>query len=242
MVYSVCNYLSVVFRGKETKMQKAITLRKTLTLLLAVAVAVAMIVIPQTMTAHAGGEGGPITKTVYITKYGNAPTYFTFWDGKGGKIKSVKSSKKSVVEPIGKDGTVKGKKPGKAKLTFKVKRGSKTKTLKCKVIVSKYKNPFKKITVDGKDLTSRFKSNAWTEFRDASAAKVKIHVTTAKGWKVTKIMAQSPSGSSFKSKKIANGGTIDTTKSYVSVAIFVKKGKVPEIISVWLPQFGDDSY
>ncbi len=75
-----------------------------------------------------------------------------------GKVKSVKTSKKSVAKASKhfKPGYVmfEARKPGKAKITVK----SSKKKYTCKVTVKKYENPFQSFEIFGKDVTNVYRT------------------------------------------------------------------------------------
>ena len=102
------------------------------------------------------------------------------------KIKA-KSSKKSVVgirlDSSGQSVFLKAKKPGEAKVTFKIKKGKKWKKYTSTVKVVKYKNPLKKLMIGKKNYASSFSKSldGGATIKDKTAT---IKITPRKGWKV----------------------------------------------------------
>lgn len=136
---------------------------------------------------------------------------------KGVKKVTVKSSKKSVVEPMKDDKNVFfwTKKTGTAKLTIKVKKAKKTYTYTTKVKVVKYANPAKTIKLGSKNLTSKFKKELFYLTYKTKATKQKLSIKLKKGWKVKTIKQQyfSEKKQTFIQKKIKNNSYIKYTNN-----------------------------
>lgn len=102
------------------------------------------------------------------------------------KITSAKSSKKSVatvgVKKVdgGYIAYVNAKKVGKTTVTYKIKGVTHTQ----KVIVKKYINPYKKVTINGKDITAQFKKTnvAVVSYKKYKNKKVTLKFETKKNW------------------------------------------------------------
>ncbi len=129
-----------------------------------------------------GKSSGYIYDSIYIDEPGQPI-----------KLSSLKSSKSSVVEVTGIDNDdycsfidFKAKKPGMAKITFKV--GSKTYT--STVTVKNYKNPAKTVQISGvnkgKNIASKSKNKNYVDNLKLSKTtkKAKLKVKAASGWEL----------------------------------------------------------
>lgn len=134
---------------------------------------------------------------------------------KKGVVKNAKSSNKSVVDVwLYEDEIVfYATKPGTAKVSFKYKGEKRT----VKVVVKRYVNAFKKLTIGGKSYKNGFKtiydsSTSFTKLRGK-----KISVTPAKGWKLVSIQSYVPGKGSQKDKlvTIKNNAKVPKKASYV---------------------------
>lgn len=165
-------------------------MKKTVKRLLVLLLAVSM-----TMVAPVRADAKTITDTtqVAILYPKSSPTYgdkqlvqYT----KKVKVQSVKSSKKSVAAvSVGKDSGSKEyaiyvvpKKTGTTTVTYKLGKDKH----KLKVIVRKYVNPFKKITINGKNITSKFnKTNVCNlSYKQYKGKKVTITYKKKGNWKI----------------------------------------------------------
>ena len=183
---------------------------------------------------HADGFVSGFTKyskkmTMYTgSKYGNVYSINMGKKTKGAKKVTVKSSNKKVLEPFhfGKpsnDVMASAKKPGKATLTIKVKKGNKTKTYKIKVKVKKRVNPFKSFKVGKIKATSKFKRDQLVDVNVANNSKKKISIKLKSGYKLKKIVCTTwnPDNGEGKEKTIKNNSTItakeDLTNLYIRI-------------------------
>ena len=138
---------------------------------LCVAVAFSLVIPSGKASAERGIDSVKYGKKIYLIKYkGQRDPYFVELDKKVKLTKNTKvkakSSKKSVVrvkymeifDAYGKMPYLIAKKPGKATVTFTIKKGKKTKKLTTKVTVVKYKNPMKKLMIGNKNYAYEFKT------------------------------------------------------------------------------------
>jgi len=132
------------------------------------------------------------TATVYLRakNYSSANGWGDGWDSfyfKRGEVKNVKSSKTSVLDVYLYDNEIvfHAYKPGTAKVSFKYKGEKRT----VKVVVKRYVNSFKKLTIGGKSYKNGFKTiyDSVASFKKLRGKK--ISVTPAKGWKLVRIQA-----------------------------------------------------
>lgn len=123
------------------------------------------------------------------------------------------------------------KKTGTTKVTFDVQLGNSKKVYHCSTTlhVSKYKKPIKKLTIGGKNMTSKMVLShydcriLYCDYAlKASAQNVKLQVTPNSGWKVTKIV-QSPD--TAKAKKVKNGAVIKVKDGGEVVRVTLKNSK-----------------
>lgn len=113
------------------------------------------------------------------------------WGFDGEKITKAKSSNKKVATvKVGKtDGqyflTVKEKKPGTTKITFKVDGKKRT----VKLVLTKYENPVKSLKIGSKQMAKKYNSYRYRADGDTSysIAGKKIAVKAAPGWKLKAI-------------------------------------------------------
>ena len=76
------------------------------------------------------------------------------------------------------------KKAGKAKVSFKVKVGSKTYSYKCDVSVSKYSNPVKTLKIGTKNYASKYNKNNYYDLGGENKVTGKLTVKTNKDWEI----------------------------------------------------------
>ena len=155
--------------------------------------------------------------------------YYLYTGPKSG-ISKVKSSNKKVGTVVTKKAEygdtandisvyLKLKKTGKTTVTYKVKENGKTKSYKTKLVVYKYKNPFKTLKVGKVNYKSDFKG---CDYSTRESSKGKITVKVKKGWKVKGIYARS-AGSKW--KKLKKNATVDIAKKHsVMISLKNKKG------------------
>ena len=205
-------------------------MKKVLSRLLAVSlsfmVAFGLLIVPATESANADGAVLSVAKYAKTVKYHTGATYsdVVVLDMgsklKGAKSVKVTSSKKSVVKPFSYDKSWGGglllniKKKGTAKLTIKVRKGSKTKKYKVKVKVVKYKNPFKTFKVGKKNFASKFKKSMIADYHNSLGSKQKVSVKLSGGKKLRKITYYAFNYESDKeiTKNIKNNSTIKLIK------------------------------
>ena len=205
--------------------------KKVVPAVMAIVVATAFVFVPQVETAHADSFNTVKYKSKITVTTGDPSIDLDM----GKKVKSsakvtVKSSKKSVIEPFYESGHVylSVKKKGKAKITIKNK--STKKTYKCTVKVIKYKNPFKKFKVGKLNGAKTFKtwSTGMMKSTPAKGTKAKVTIKAKKGWKVKKITLVSSkfnsSNGSFKTvtKNVKNKSTITYKGGSWDQRLFVK--------------------
>ena len=76
------------------------------------------------------------------------------------------------------------KKAGKAKVSFKVKAGSKTYSYECDVSVSKYSNPIKTLKIGTKNYASKFTKNNYYDLGENKKVTGKLAIKTNANWKI----------------------------------------------------------
>lgn len=115
------------------------------------------------------------------------------WDGSNTRVKDYVFSKKGILEikkykynffGKKKQCQIFAKKPGT--VTMKLAAPSGYHGIKKKFVLRKYKNPFSKITLNGKDITSQFnKSSCYTmPYKNYKGKKLDITASFKKDWKV----------------------------------------------------------
>ena len=166
--------------------------RSFLVCALAAIVACAMVFVPQNTFA-----GGAINTAKFAKKMTVSTSSGMVMISMGKKLNgaqsvTIKSSNKKVAyaTPYSKGDKyiyVGIEKKGTTKLTVKVKKKSGTKTYKGKLKVVAYKNPAKKITLNGKNITSKFKKTNYYESTARAGNKTPLTIKAKKGWKVKEI-------------------------------------------------------
>lgn len=177
------------------------TIKRGIVLAVAFVMAFALVITPRTFESNAelyARKTYKYSKSIKHYAYSGdmRNEFFSIKMGKKLDKKSkvkVSVSKKSVVKYIARDGKelyFKAKKAGKATLKIKVKKGSRTKTYKVKLKVIAYKNPVKRFTINGVDITSQFNKDTYIDYKlDAKTAT--LNVVPASGWKITKMVMSS---------------------------------------------------
>ena len=133
---------------------------------------------------------------------------------KKGEVKNLKSSKTSVLDAhlYESEGQMvfTGNKPGTAKVTFKYNGKKRT----VKVVVKRYVNAFKRLTIGGKSYKKGFNSlyDSTVSFKKLRGKK--ISVAPAKGWKLVNIVFASGSHGD-KLAAIRNNAKVPKKASYV---------------------------
>ncbi len=213
------------------------------------AVIIACALLIATQTAYADGANGEIKygKKMTVSNKVYSATINLGSKDNGAKDITIKSSKKKVAGPSYYDKSqnylmLMINKKGTTKLTFKVKKKSGTKTYKGTLKVIAYKNPVKKLTLGGKNITKKFKNDTYYAFQPSDKAKEKIVVKAAKGWKVKKITHSYMNNSftKFYQKKVKNGGTVKWAKNdsdTVTVTMYNKSRNQTELLMI-SPEFG----
>lgn len=106
------------------------------------------------------------------------------------------------------------KKVGKASVTATIKSGSKTYTLKTKIIAYKYECPVASIKYGKTECAKKYNNTSWAYIKYKKNAKYKVTFKPKKGWKYA--YGFFTDGKTLKDTKIKQGTTI-TTKSKYSV-------------------------
>ena len=185
------------------------------------AVIIACALLIATQTSYADGYAGTMKYGKKITvSIQNSVVMVDFGKkAKGAKDITVTSSNKKVAKGLGfnkeeKQLALEIKKKGTAKLTFKIKTKSGTKTYKATLKAVAYKNPAKKITLGGKNITKKFKSHVYYDYK-LKGKKAKISIKGNKGWKVKTIVHTyyTDDFTNYHVKKVKNGGTIKWAKN-----------------------------
>lgn len=189
----------------------------------AMAVALCLFAFPRTALAI-GTCAGELSITKLkgtVTMYtpgtvGNNSFFFYRFTHKAGQLKNVKSSNENALFVWGTEGNrtlLYTDKPGKSTVTYTYKG----KKYKAKVVVKKYQNPVKSVTIGKKTYSKPFKSFwEYSVKRKALNGKT-IKVTPAKGWKVVSISYTYRKNGKF--KKVSNGGKLTNMSKYPSVVI-----------------------
>ncbi|MDO5538814.1 MAG: hypothetical protein Q4F83_01900 [Eubacteriales bacterium] len=132
------------------------------------------------------------------------------------------------------------KKTGTTKVTFDVKLGNSDKVYHCSTTlhVYKYKKPIKKLTIGGKNVASKIKlsyydcRNLSYDYKlKSNSQNLKVKVTPASGWKVTKIMQ---GADPQRAKKVKNGGTVKVRNGseWLTVTLKHSKTKVVKTLNI----------
>lgn len=198
-----------------------------------------------TSNVHADGY----TEKKYSKKVTATTVDYAVYLNMGSKAKrkhklKVSSSKKSVAKARIESGLVIlfVKKPGKATIT--VRNKSTNKTYKCSLKVVKYRNPFKKFTVAGKNRAGKFKKYNYTDFVNDKTQKSKISIKTKKGWKIKKIVYgrtyyDDNGGFTEHKKKIKNNSVVKVKETnnaelfqYVECILYNKKQKLTQSFTI----------
>lgn len=134
------------------------------------------------------------------------------------------------------------KKTGTTKISFDVTlgTGTKKKTYHCKTTlhVYKYKNPLKKLEIESKNVTSKVETNprnlnlTYSYEMNESAEKLKVRVTPAGGWKVTKMVREYYSNGKNRTKTVKNGSAVDVDGTLL-VTLKNTKTKVSKTLTIW---------
>jgi putative transposon-encoded protein len=167
--------------------------------------------------------------------------------GVEGKVKSVKSSKSSVLKvqkvPVyydnGKKATqyyVDARKTGKAKLTIKfTDPKGKSHTLKKTITVKKYPNEIKSLKVNGKKVN--VKKNKYFFTKKTSSTSVKVKMALKSGWKIKSVESwkykKSGNATNIKvtKKMVQNGSKISFPKKYKGLEVYVTMAKGSDTIT-----------
>lgn len=192
-------------------------------LAIAVIAALAIYLAFGTSAVHADG----LTVKKYSSKVTVTTVDYEVWLKMGSRIKKshkirVASSNKSVAAPVVDDGRVfiSVRKAGKAAVTIKNKTTGKT--YKCTLKVLKYRNPFKKFYISGKNRASKFNPYNYGEFTNKKT-RSKVSIKTKSGWKIKKITftdavyKASKEKYVFHTKKIKNNSTLKIKKTDANV-------------------------
>lgn len=158
------------------------------------------------------------------------------------KITNLKSSKKSVVavrkeyyketkqhiiwfEP---------KKPGTSTVSFKVKQGSKTTTIKCKVKVHKYSNPISSLKIGSKNVKSSFNDKTYTtlKYSKYKNKSMKVSLKLKDGWKVYNNKFNYYNGKTLKEIKFGKKVKITKKNSSISFSAYNTKTGLTQSYSV----------
>lgn len=150
------------------------------------------------------------------------------------KVSSLKNSNPSVGDLIHQEDYRGGyetwfdpKKAGKTTVSFKYQG----KTYKTKITVKKYINPVKSITIGNKIISGSSKKSIYRlKSSDFANKKVKINISSKKGWKVN--------GIEYKGKRYKNGAKISIKKTGKNdysnfITIWMASPKEVEVISIF---------
>ncbi|MBR2213166.1 MAG: hypothetical protein IJ889_01870 [Eubacterium sp.] len=118
------------------------------------------------------------------------------------------------------------KKPGKTSIKGDIyHNGNYVKTFKTKIVTYKYKNPFKKVKLYGKNYAKKFKHFYDCELKPKRGKKSKISVKVKKGWKFLGIRVDN-FDNGLKEQYLGNNSTIKFTKrgeQCVNICLLNKK-------------------
>lgn len=153
-----------------------------------------LLVVTMAMSTPLGAKAASVVKedTTYVTCYPKTKVYSNkqkIQHSATAKFTALKSSKQSVAtvsckkEKDGYKIYVNAKKVGTTKVSYKLKGVTHTQ----KVVVKKYTNPYKKVTVNGKDITAQFKKSnvAVVSYKKYKNKKVIIKYEMKKDWAPT---------------------------------------------------------
>lgn len=193
----------------------------------AIAVAVAASMSIGVTCAYAGGGGFKIAQ-IQCSKTGLSynPHAIDWWNTYAfistKNLTKAKSSNPKVLEVLNCENKVlslRTKKAGTAKLTYK--EGGKSKSVT--IVVKKYKNPFKVFKVGKQNCAKQYKHQCFGETKSVQNGCIsgKLVIKPAKGWKIKVINAYG-----FGMKKMKNKSKVRSNTSTIQVLMQNKKTKV----------------
>ncbi len=189
---------------------------------------------------------------------------YTVRFGEKGEVVSSTSSSRKVVEIFNdgscSPGTFFAKKPGKATITFKVKKNGKIRKYKMAVKVFRHNDPFRKFTFAGKNLTKKYNRKTYCQFSSNKKAAT-VRITSKKGWKIKKITRRWYDIEANKEKRatIRNGSKIQLDSIYNMIVVdmynsknktkqrffavaFNERAGIGELVHIEVPEnYGDPS-
>lgn len=206
-------------------------MKKSVAAIVAVCVAAMFCVVPVMDPAHA--DYYPAVKyakkvnVIYCADLGKYSLDIKMGKkAKNAKTITVTSSNPKVAKPqkcwYEKYATVMIKKPGKTKLTIKVKTKKKTKKYKCTVKVIPYENPIQSFTVGSEDMTSKFDVSPFGEYASDQDIEGVLNITMKNGWKAKKIkyIKESLSSDKATTKTVKNGDMVTLYKTGPDMTTF----------------------
>lgn len=142
------------------------------------------------------------------------------------KASAVSSNPKAVPVRITAGGVnvvLEPKKPGKATITIKAKKGKKVYKKKCKVTFLKYVNPFSKLKIGGKNYTSKLKKKSDLNLNKAYL-NGKVSYKLKKGYTIQCFEAYRHKKGSVYGGDVSDGDTLPKNTEWIRIVMTNKQG------------------